>query len=77
MEIKSPQRDYFKMANKYTRIHKVFFWVVFIFTVIFTFFEFDNIINCISIFALIILLILEYITNYYIFKAEETRRRES
>lgn len=76
MEIKSPQRDYFKIAGRYTRIYDVFFWIVFIFTVIFTFFDFSVVVDCIGIFALVTLLILEYIMNYYIFKAEETRRRD-
>lgn len=76
MEVKSPQKDYFKIAGTYTNIYTKLFWLVFIFTVLFTFLKFNNIVDCISVFALIMLLVLEYITNYYIFKAEETRRRD-
>lgn len=76
MDVKSPQKYYFKMANKYTKIYKTLFWAAFIFTVLFTFLNNNNIVNSISIFVMIMLFILEYITNYYIFKGEETRRED-
>ncbi|WP_027339133.1 hypothetical protein [Halonatronum saccharophilum] len=72
----SPQTDYFKVANNYKKAYKVLFWLMFSFSVIFSFFNNSLVVTGISIFAIVILAILDFIVRHYTEKAEEVRRAD-
>lgn len=76
MEVTSPQKDFYKIAERYKTAYDILFWGSLAFTVLFTFFEQSHIINSVSIFSLVGLVVLDYVIRHYGTLAEDLRRQD-
>ncbi|MBX4268447.1 hypothetical protein [Clostridium estertheticum] len=72
----APQTNYFEKALRYRKLYNFIFWSALIFSIVFSLLNKSDIVNCISIFSIIIISILKYIIESYQEKAEEKRRTD-
>lgn len=72
----SPQTNYFQLASKYQKIYDILFLIIGILTIILNFINANKILNLISIFGFVILLIIERNIQSFKNSAEEIRRMD-
>lgn len=71
-----PQKNYFKIAQKFNKFYEITFKIIMLMSVIAIFLKLDILINIFSILSLVILGILKYLVQYNQEKAETIRRKD-
>jgi hypothetical protein len=76
MAKKSPQTNCFKIAYWFKKANDIAFIVIIMLSIIFSLLEMNKIVECLSIFLIIILSVFEFIIEDYQEKAEQKRRND-
>lgn len=72
----SPQTNYFKTSKKLTQIYNYTFWIIFLLSMVLSIFKQAFWVSCLSIFSIILLSILELVSDNFKIKAEKIRRMD-
>lgn len=72
----SPQTNYFNTSQKWNKAYNISYWLILVLSIAATFLHLNMWIECVSIFAIIYLNIISYISENYKLKAEKIRRAD-
>ena len=72
----SPQTNYFEISQKLSDFYNGVYWAIFISSIIATVFKLDAIIDYLGVGAMVLLAVLESISQDFKLRAEKVRRKD-
>lgn len=72
----SPQTNYFETSRKISKFYDIFYWIIFILSILITVFKINGIIDYLGVISIVLLAILEGVSQDFKFRAEKIRRKD-